>query len=105
MGRDWARHETQAPCLKVGRVAPRAPLAFMINTVGRVASLHIHPPVAGEPFIEVTEFNLVAEKGITEDKRYFGRVNHGKPAKRQVSLIERKVIEQHAEALGANFDP
>jgi MOSC domain-containing protein YiiM len=71
---------------------------------GRVASLHIHPPKAGEPLIQVSEFNLVAEKGITEDKRYFGRVNYGKPAKRQVSLIEREVIEKHAAALGADFD-
>src|SRR5688500_17396035 len=72
---------------------------------GRIASLHIHPPKAGAPLIEVPEFNLVAEKGITEDKRYFGRVNYGKPAKRQMSLIEREVIEQHAAALGADFDP
>lgn len=72
---------------------------------GRVASLHIHPPKAGDPLTEVREFNLVAEKGITEDKRYFGRVNYGQPGKRQVSLIEREVIEQHAGALGTDFDP
>ena len=72
---------------------------------GRVASLHIHPNVAGEPLIEVPEFNLVAEKGVAENKRYFGRVNCGKPSKRQVTLIEREIIEQHAAALGANFDP
>lgn len=72
---------------------------------GRVASLHIHPRVAGEPLVEVREFNLVTEKGITEDKRYFARINYGKPAKRQVSLIEREVIDQHAAALGTNFNP
>lgn len=72
---------------------------------GRVASLHIHPPTAGERLIEVSEFNLIAEKGITEDKRYFGRVNYGNPAKRQVTLIEREMIEQHAAALGTDFDP
>src|SRR5712671_4865799 len=72
---------------------------------GYVASLHIHPPVAGQPLIEVPEFNLVAEKGITEDKRYFARVNYGQPAKRQVTLIEREMIEQHAGALGTDFDP
>lgn len=72
---------------------------------GRVVSLHIHPPVAGEPLISVSEFNLVAEKGIREDKRYFGRVRNGKPAKRQVSLIEREIIHNHAAALGAQFDP
>jgi MOSC domain-containing protein YiiM len=74
-------------------------------TKGTVASLHIHPSVAGEPLIAVPEFNLIAEKGITEDKRYFGRVNYGKPSKRQVTLIEREVIDQHAAALGADFDP
>jgi MOSC domain-containing protein YiiM len=74
-------------------------------TMGTVASLHIHPRVAGQPLIAVPEFNLVAEKGITEDKRYFGRVNYGKPSKRQVTLIEREIIAQHAAALGANFDP
>jgi MOSC domain-containing protein YiiM len=32
-------------------------------------------------------------------------VNYGKPAKRQVTLIERETINQHATALGADFDP
>src|ERR1051326_5587793 len=73
--------------------------------LGRVASLHVHPPVAGEPFLDVAAFNLVAEKGIVEDKRYFGRVNYGKPAKRQVILIEREIINQHAAALGAKLNP
>ena len=73
--------------------------------LGRVASLHIHPPAAGEPLLEVQEFNLVAEKGIAENQRYFDRVNFGKPSKRQVTLIEREVIDQHAAALGAQFDP
>jgi MOSC domain-containing protein YiiM len=72
---------------------------------GAVASLHVHPPVAGEPFIDVAEFNLVAEKGIVEDKRYFGRVNYGKPAKRQVTMIERETIAQHAGALGVDLNP
>src|SRR4051794_7333724 len=72
---------------------------------GTVAFLQIHPAVAGDPFIDVSEFNLVAEKGITEDKRYFGRVNYGKPAKRQVTLIEREIIDQHAATLGADFNP
>jgi MOSC domain-containing protein YiiM len=75
------------------------------GTKGTVASLHIHPRVSGEPLSEVPEFNLVEEKGITEDKRYFGRLNYGKPAKRQVTLIEREVIDRHAAALGADFDP
>jgi MOSC domain-containing protein YiiM len=71
---------------------------------GRVASLHIHPPRPGDPLIEVSEFNLIAEKGIREDKRYFARVNYGKPSKRQVTLIEREVVEEHAAAVESDFD-
>jgi MOSC domain-containing protein YiiM len=65
----------------------------------------VHPPVPGEPFLDAAEFNLVAEKGIVEDRRYFGRVNYGKPAKRQVTLIEREMIDRHAAALGAQLEP
>jgi MOSC domain-containing protein YiiM len=73
---------------------------------GIVASLHVHPGIAGQPLIQVEEFNLVAEKGIRENPRYFGRVNNGKPAKRQVTLIEREIIQQHAAALGIDdFEP
>jgi len=70
-----------------------------------VASLHIHPPVAGRPLIAVAEFNAVAGKGIRENKRYFDRQNWGKPSKRQVTLIEREVIEEHAAALNVEFEP
>jgi MOSC domain-containing protein YiiM len=72
---------------------------------GTVASLHIHPPKPGDPLLSVPEFNVVADKGILEDKRYFGRINYGKPGKRQVTLIEREVVDQHAAALAADFDP
>jgi MOSC domain-containing protein YiiM len=74
---------------------------------GRVASLHIHPEAAGGPLIAADEFTLVAEKGIEEDRRYFGRRNRaGQPSKRQVSLIEREIVQAHVAALGiADFDP
>lgn len=72
---------------------------------GRVASLHVHPPVAGDPFVDLQECNLFAEKGIVEDERYFGRVSNGKPAKRQVTLIEREMIQQHAATLGVELEP
>lgn len=62
--------------------------------------------MAGEPFLQVDELNLVADKGIREDKRYFGRPGRdGKPFKRQVTLIEREMIQTHADALGADFSP
>jgi len=74
---------------------------------GTVASLHIHPAVAGEPLLRASEFNLVAEKGIQENKRYFGRKNRaGLPSKRQVTLIEREILQQHTAALGiADLEP
>jgi MOSC domain-containing protein YiiM len=63
--------------------------------------------VAGERLLEAAELNLVADKGIQEDKRYFGRTNRqGEPSKRQVTLIEREVIQTHAAALAiGDFDP
>lgn len=44
----------------------------------------------------------MAEKGIQEDRRYFGRKSRstGQPSRRQVTLIEREQIAEHAEVLG-----
>lgn len=44
----------------------------------------------------------MAEKGIQEDRRYFGRKSRstGKPSRRQVTLIEREQIAEHATAVG-----
>lgn len=79
----------------------------MPSQSAQVASLHIHPPVAGEPFLSSPELNLIAEKGILEDKRYFGRTNReGRSFKRQVTLVERETLKSHSSALGiADFDP
>lgn len=51
--------------------------------------------------------HLVEGKGIEEDKRYFGRISRGtgKPSRRQVTLIEREVIGEHAEAFGLQAIP
>jgi MOSC domain-containing protein YiiM len=70
--------------------------------VGRVASLHLHPAGPGTPLQSVTEVELVEAKGIREDARYFGRISQqtGKPARRQVTLMEREQIAEHAAALG-----
>jgi MOSC domain-containing protein YiiM len=72
-----------------------------------VASLHLHPPEAGQPLLPAGEFNLVTDKGIQENKRYFGRKNRaGQPSKRQVTLIEREILQAHTAALGiADLDP
>jgi MOSC domain-containing protein YiiM len=69
---------------------------------GQVASLHLHPVEPGTPLREVEAIELVAGKGIVDDARYFGRLSRsrGEPSRRQVSLIEREQIADHAAALG-----
>jgi hypothetical protein len=74
---------------------------------GRVASLHLHPAKPGEPLEQVDAIEVVADKGILGEPRYFGRISSrtGKPARRQVSLIEREQIDEHAAALGLETIP
>jgi MOSC domain-containing protein YiiM len=69
---------------------------------GRVASLHLHPPDPGAPLLPVEAVELVASSGIQGDTRYFGRLSRdtGEPSRRQVTLIEREQISEHAGALG-----
>jgi MOSC domain-containing protein YiiM len=69
---------------------------------GHVASLHLHPAGPGTPLQTVDAVELVADKGIQGDLRYFGRLSRdtGQPTRRQVSLIEREQIAEHAAALG-----
>jgi MOSC domain-containing protein YiiM len=74
---------------------------------GRVTSLHLHPPQPGAPLKPVSEIEVVEAKGIQDDTRYFGRVNRetGRPTRRQISLIEREQIAEHALALGLQSIP
>src|SRR5215475_5867715 len=69
---------------------------------GRVASLHLHPSVSGGPLQTVDEIEVVEQKGISGETRYFGKISRrtGRPSRRQVSLIEREQIAEHAAALG-----
>ena len=68
--------------------------------LGRVASLHLHPATPGADFTDVTEMQLVAQKGIEGNPRYFAKRNlAGQPSRRQVTLIERGVIAEHAARL------
>ena|ERR1041385_2458293 len=68
----------------------------------RVASLHLHPVIAGAPLHTVDEIELVEGKGILNEPRYFGRLSRktGGPSRRQVSLIEREQLSEHAATLG-----
>jgi len=73
----------------------------------QVASLHLHPIKPGEPLQQVATIEVVAGKGILGEPRYFGRIKSstGKPTRRQVSLIEREQIAEHAAALGLQTIP
>jgi len=73
----------------------------------RVASLHLHPVEPGEPLQTVTEFQLIAGKGIVGEPRYFGKISRktGRPSRRQISLIEREQIAEHAAVLGLEAIP
>jgi MOSC domain-containing protein YiiM len=54
----------------------------------------------------VQEMDLVAGKGIQQDTRYFGRSSRsGGPSKRQVTLMEREQITEHAAVLGLKSIP
>lgn len=71
------------------------------SAVGIVASLHLHPTQAGASFTGVSSIQAVAGKGIEGNPRYFERTSRsGGPSRRQVSLIEREQVMQHAVALG-----
>ncbi len=64
--------------------------------LGQVASLHLHPAKGGESLTAVESIHVVAGKGIEGNPRYFKR-----GSRRQVTLIEREQIAEHAQALGA----
>jgi len=69
---------------------------------GVVLSLHVHPPEPGGPLTSLACLNLVAGQGIQEDSRYLARRSQrtGHPSRRQVSLIAREEIAEHAAVLG-----
>ena len=74
---------------------------------GRVVSLHLHPAEPGSPLQAIDAVELVADQGIRGDHRYFGRLSRltGQPTHRQVTLIEREQIAEHAAALGLTSIP
>ncbi len=63
--------------------------------LGKVASLHLHSAESVGQMVNVWSMELVAGKGIAGNKRYFSR-----PTRRQVTLIEREQIAEHAAILG-----
>jgi len=79
----------------------------LFSSSGTVASLHIHSSKGGEPLLSVEQINLQEGKGILEDRRYFARTSRrtGNPSRRQMSLIEREQIAEHAATLGLETIP
>ena len=77
------------------------------SSPARVVSLHLHPVEPGTPLQSVDEINLIAGKGILGEPRYFGKMSlrTGKPNRRQISLMEREQIAEHAAALGLESIP
>ena len=69
---------------------------------GHVASLHLHPAESGAPLQSVESVEMVEDKGVAGDARFFGRLSRdtGQPRRRQVTLIEREQIAEHATVLG-----
>ena len=55
----------------------------------------------------VEQIEVVAEKGIVGNSRKFGVLSRrsGRPSKRQVSLIEREQLAEHAVTLGLQSIP
>lgn len=74
---------------------------------GRVASLHLHPVEPGAPLQTVNQIDAVAGKGIAGEPRYFGKISRktGQPSRRQISLIARELIAEHAATLGLHSIP
>ena len=71
--------------------------------IGSVASLHLHPDISGDLMIDVKSFELIADVGI---KKNGGSRNYGNNGRRQVSLIEREQLSDHAADLAnAYFSP
>jgi MOSC domain-containing protein YiiM len=72
------------------------------SSYGHVASLHVHPTEPGAPLSKVESVEMVADRGIVGDTRYFSRISSstGKHSRRQVSLIECEQIAGHAATLG-----
>ena len=74
--------------------------------IGRVASLHLHPAASGDPFVSVQQIEVESGKGIVGNRRYYARKSRsGSLSKRQVSLIEREQISEHAVNLGLETIP
>ena len=62
----------------------------------------MHPPVAGEPMLPADSIAVETDAGIIGNTRYWKRKSRStdQPTQRQITLIEREQIAEHASALG-----
>ncbi len=62
----------------------------------------MHPPVAGEPMLPADSIAVEIDAGIIGNTRYWKRQSRStnQPTLRQITLIEREQIAEHASALG-----
>ena len=62
----------------------------------------MHPPVAGEPMLPADSIAVETDDGIVGNTRYWKRQSRStdQPTQRQVTLIEREQIAEHASVLG-----
>jgi MOSC domain-containing protein YiiM len=65
------------------------------KVLGKVASLHLHSELPWERMQDVFTMEVIAGKGIAGNPRYSKR-----PTRRQVTLIEREILREHAVILG-----
>lgn len=84
----------QAPRLR-GNLPAVNNLPNSLAPAGRVASLHVHGPRGGDPLVATAALELLENKGVAGDPRYFDR-----GSRRQVTLIECERIAGYAAALG-----
>jgi MOSC domain-containing protein YiiM len=77
------------------------------DALGRVVSLHLHPQEPAAVMQNVHEIEVIQSKGILDEPRYFGRKSSdtGQPSKRQISMMEREQIAEHATTLGLESIP
>jgi MOSC domain-containing protein YiiM len=74
--------------------------------MGCVASLHLHSEKPGIRMTDTPQIEVVAGKGILGEPRYFQRKNRsGQPSRRHITLIEREIVTQHADALKSAINP
>jgi MOSC domain-containing protein YiiM len=91
---------------RIGWSGTRA-VAFHLGVSMRVVSIHLHPPVGGRSMVAAMACEVVEDRGIVGNRRYFAkRRSNGEWSRRQVTLIEREQLASHAASLGLpGFDP